>query len=241
MNVGEIKKAVAAYLEKPVADFSKNGVDLLLIATNNARKFAERMHDFAHLHAYGKLILPSGESGVALSAATDTSDVAVSVKTLLNVYRRYDGGDLPLSLMEKSALTYLQRESNERTMWDSDTIRAMADYDTSPNQVLHRRIFRHGNTLYLHPVPSEEIELRIDYVGWASDYTGDTSTDFFTESAQDYMIFQSIVEVNHFTGTFAYRAEGSLAPPEKIAERLLQAVIDQDKSSLDDGITPELY
>ncbi len=241
MNVGEIKKAVAAYLDKPVTDFAKNGIDLLLIASNNARKYAERMHDFSHLHAYGKLTLPSGESGVALSAATTTGDVAVSVKTLLNVYRRYDSGDLPLSLMEKSALTTLQRESNDRTLWDSDTVRALADYDTYPDEILHRKVYRLGNTLYLHPSPSAEMELRIDYVGWADDYTVDADTDFFTESAQDYMIFQSIVEVNHFTGSFAYRAEGSLAPPEKIAEKLLQAVIEQDKSSQNDGITPEIY
>ena len=241
MNVGEIKKAVAAYLEKPVTDFSKSGVDLLLIALNNARKYAERMHDFSHLHAYGKLMLPAGESGVALSAATTTGGTAVSVKTLLNVYRRYDSGDLPLSLMEKSALVSLQRESNDRTLWDSDTVRAMADYDTGPNEILHRKIYRLGNILYLHPTPAESIELRIDYVSWAPNYTVDAGTDFFTESAQDYMIFQTIVEVNHFTGTFAYRAEGSLPPPDKIAEKLLEAVIEQDKSSQNDGITPEIY
>jgi len=241
MNVGEIKKAVAAYLDKPVTEFNKNGVDLLLIASNNARKFAERMHDFAHLHAYGKLTMPSGESGVALSAATTTGDVAVSVKTLLNIYRRYDNGDLPLSLMEKSALVNLQRESNDRTLWDSDTVRAMADYDTYPDAILHRKIYRLGNTLFLHPTPTESLELRLDYVAWADEYTSDTSTDFFTESAQDYMIFQSIVEVNHFTASFAYRAEGSLAPPEKIAKTLLEAIINQDKSSQDDGITPEMY
>jgi hypothetical protein len=46
MNIGMIKKHVAAYLRKPVADFVFDGEDMLLVELNAARRALELLNDF---------------------------------------------------------------------------------------------------------------------------------------------------------------------------------------------------
>jgi hypothetical protein len=237
MTVGQIKSAIARYLEKDT-EFTKNGVDLLLIALNNARLQAERRHDFKHLWDYGKLLIPAGESGVNLSAATDTSDASVRVKTPMQFYRRVTLGDMPIRTMKKSALANLLTQRFDREIRpDEDGF----EDDTSQYELYHNRLLISGNKVFFNPAPTEQIELRLDYVKWAAAYTSDSDTDFFTEQCHDYLIFQGVVECNHLTGTFTYRTEGNLPPPDKYAATLLEMIIEQDKHSESAADSPELW
>ena len=46
MDIGDLKNVCAGYLETTAAAMVINGVDLMLLALNNARRSAELAHDF---------------------------------------------------------------------------------------------------------------------------------------------------------------------------------------------------
>jgi hypothetical protein len=240
MNIGTLKLAIAGYLEKDASSFVVNGVDLLLFALNNARKNAEKLHDFSFLYKYGKLLIPSGEDGSTFASVTTVGGTAVKCKKVIRAYRRIAGGDLPLRITPKKLLSDIKRMNLDDAVYDAAHARVLADYERAQGVEFSNRVILNGQSVYFHPAPTEQIELRLDYVAWADTYDADTDEDFFCEYAADYLMYQGIVEANHLTGTFAYRQEGNVQPPEKLANAALQSLIEQDKD-LETSDTPELF
>lgn len=77
MNINQIELAIVAYLtQTSTSDFDINSnADILLLGINNARRFAERAHDF--FHAQLDCFLSVGATGGSLlSAYVDTSVTA---------------------------------------------------------------------------------------------------------------------------------------------------------------------
>jgi hypothetical protein len=62
MTVAEIQGAVAMYLQRSVSKFdvSGTGANLLLVAMNNARKYAERKHNWSVCRKKGYLSVTTG-------------------------------------------------------------------------------------------------------------------------------------------------------------------------------------
>lgn len=238
MNVGQIKSLIARYLDKEETEFVKNGVDLLLAAVNHARLQAERRHDFKHLWDYGKLLIPSGEGGANLSSVTDLSNASVRLKTPMQFYLRTTNGDMPIRTMKKSALSTLLLERFDRELRPDE--QGFED-EMTQYELYHNRLLTKGNKVYYNPSPTEQLELRLDYVAWAAEYTANTDTDYFTQYCSDYLVFQGVIEANNLTGTFVFRTEGQLSPPEKYAANLLEMIIEQDKHSEAAAESPEMF
>lgn len=76
MNIGELKNLVAGYLKRKPYEFLVNDVDTLLIAINNARKTAERLHDFRYSES--SVFLSIGSSGTNINSAYINSSISVS-------------------------------------------------------------------------------------------------------------------------------------------------------------------
>lgn len=68
MTLAQLKVTVAAYLGKTTADLTSGGVDLFLVAANNARRGAEQLHNFEMARVRATLDI-DGTLGGALSAA----------------------------------------------------------------------------------------------------------------------------------------------------------------------------
>lgn len=69
MLLSDIKSTAAAYHDKTSADFTVSGLDLFLVAANNARKAAERLHNFNNARIRGTISVP-GSTGVSLATAS---------------------------------------------------------------------------------------------------------------------------------------------------------------------------
>lgn len=80
-TLSEIKAACAAFHGKTASDFTVNGVDLFLVAANNARRDAELRHNFEYARCRATLSIDPTDGG-ALSAAViegNTSSDATSL------------------------------------------------------------------------------------------------------------------------------------------------------------------
>lgn len=76
MNIGSLKNLIAGYLKRVPYDFLVNDVDTLLVAINNARRTAEKMHDFRYSET--SVFLSIGANGASLAASYINSTIAVT-------------------------------------------------------------------------------------------------------------------------------------------------------------------
>lgn len=90
-TLSEIKAACAAYHTKTAADFTVNGVDLFLVAANNARRNAELRHNFEYARCRATLSIDP-QNGGALSAAVIDGNTAADAPSVV-----VSGATLPAS------------------------------------------------------------------------------------------------------------------------------------------------
>lgn len=71
--------------------------------------------------------------------------------------------------------------------------------------------------------------------------TNDTTSDWWTENAEEFLILRSIVEANRLGQMFVGNKEGNLPPPVKEAEAALELLIKQDEDMMQAGGAIEIY
>lgn len=233
-TIGELKSIVAGYfvdaqgVNTPVATYTNiNGQDFLLLALNNARRSAERLHDFQY-----------SMTNVTLSIASGGSDVLDSVKRVSDVMLPVAGGDfLPIELITNDE--WNSRVTRYVGTQPYDATRTLADYGiASVNPVAYQQ----GRTIALVPAAqfSFPIAARLNVVKFLDDYTDDADTDFFTTFAPDYLQWAAIMELNKYAKTFVPRVEGTL--PETSVQTFMAtayaALIEWDGSQLSGSSTP---
>lgn len=81
MTLATLKSTCAAFHKKTASDLTVNGVDLFLVAANNARKQGELLHNFEYCRVQATLDI-DGTTGGALSSAVITGDTP-AVRSIL--------------------------------------------------------------------------------------------------------------------------------------------------------------
>lgn len=110
----DIKKQVAAYLTKDVADLTVNGQDLCLAAFNQVRKVAELEHDF-EFNRKLVTVTVNGITGGSLTAVVDVDSNLVDVKTVIDVGLVSGSGNfIPATWTTVAENFERQRQSNRR-------------------------------------------------------------------------------------------------------------------------------
>ncbi len=66
-------------------------------------------------------------------------------------------------------------------------------------------------------------------------------TDWWTENASEYLMFQGMIEANYLYSTFTANREANLPPPVKQAERALETLIRNDSDSSESGQPSQFY
>lgn len=150
---------------------------------------------------------------LTISQATGT----VAIKTIQNVLLPVAGGDY------FSVEFLLNNEWNERVSLlvgrehynPAMTLSAMGPFTTNPI------CFMQGKNLYLTPSDSftYPVTAKLSVVRWLADYTVDADTDFLIQRAPDFMMFQSLLEVNKFFKLDVDRQEGNLSEANLSANR----------------------
>jgi hypothetical protein len=227
-TIGDIKNLVAAYLKNDTGKFIQNDVDLLLMAINNARRIAERLHDFKY-----------SEDPVSLSISSSGGDISsLSIKRVQRVLLPIAGGDyIPIEFMTNDEwLGRLRRQTGRTAYTPSQTL---TQYGVSASNPV---CYQQGQKLFLAPASqfTLPITVQLDAIKFQPDYTADTDTDFFVQYAPEYLQWKAIVEGNKYWKEFvSLRQEGNVEEPTQFADEALQSLLTWDQSLSLSTSTPQ--
>lgn len=236
-EIGNIKDAVAAYLQTPLANFIINGIDILTLALNNARRTVERAHDFNYAQTNLNLVIPS--TGADINSAVDlVSGDVVGIKRIQNVSLPVIGGVLPCEFMSNDDWNARLRRQLGRMPYNANmNFRQLGVANENPV------CYQQGQNLFL--VPSTQftfpITVQLSVVQWMPDYVNTTDTDFFVQYAPEYLQWQAMLEGNKLWEIFVERVEGKLteANLQTFAGAALGSLLEWDRSIGDGTSTPE--
>jgi len=237
MTVAQIKTRVANFFHKAVGDCTVNSEDLILSAMNSAKLLAEQTHDFEKSKKLCQLII-SSSTGAALSSATlFGTTTGVQIKSILNCGIVGDDGSIrPIDFRRRDSVMAEIRKVNR--------VEPLDGFDRYPAEdaekwsVGVREVMQWGDQVMLRPMlDSGSVTLVMECYTNMPDYdsTG-TYTDFFTLYGHNYLVWQSIVELNHFYKEFITRQEGNVAPPDRLAATYLQQLINWDIYLITEGV-----
>lgn len=188
MLISDLRTQVAAFANREQAEFVRGGADLLLIAINRAKQFAQKAHDFEYLR----------------STTTVTIDPSA-------------GAPYPTApRLKKIERAYLNSTPGTGVLVDFSSKKALVDQNySSVNQVdfqtesgrlinvdLYTKIslYLQGQTLKLFPYPITSYPvncpLLLDVILWSANYTTGADTDFFLDYGEDFMLYRTVRELN---------------------------------------------
>lgn len=252
MTIGQIKEVIAANLHKDTTSFVKGSgatqINLLHLALNNARKVAERFHDFSICRKRGHFSYSGSAIDWRSPAWFSGSGTARKIKFW---YERvsgttsdgaYGGIDRTLKVLTQDQLAKLfarkdyeaaPLETNQRYLAEFDPA-----YGTDP-LLGQNYIIVEGHNFYIHPSTTTTRTVIVDGFYWWPDWSLDADTDWWTDNGTEYLILQATIEVNRLSQTFVGNVEGNLPPPVKEAQRALGELVQLDKDSIEGSITIE--
>lgn len=223
-SLASIKLAAAAYLRKDPNEFIVTGVDLFLLAVNNARKQAELAHDFEYSRIVATLdVVPAGAS---LNDAVIVEGETEKVKYVTGIRRLGTNGFFyPLDFTRWSIAQERDRSALEIRDDYWTILRYPSDADVLNFYGTNTCVVQRGRKLLLYPGFSgqdpQSITLYIDGYGWLAPYGGVADVtepeDFIVEHGLSYLQWATICELNKMFAAFVPRTEGNL--PEPIKER----------------------
>lgn len=237
MNLATLKKICAAYHNKTVAELTdeKTNVDMFLVAVNNARKWAEREHNFESAWCKGTLAVAVGTGG-ALSAVTIVPTLIFQgIKEIISVAQLQAGQYVPIIL----------RRPNRR-----DALRGIPRVPTDAQLTApdcESYLIIRGDTIYKFPDPStgSAVTIYLEAYGWLLDYTDAmldkdaAEPDFIVIHGFEFLQWAVILELNYVFQTFVFRQEGNPGAPEKKLAAAWESLVDWDSYRVAPHITDD--
>jgi hypothetical protein len=229
VNIGQIRTAVAAYLDVAVSDLTVGTLDMLLLAANHARRAAELRHNFGYtLGTFIGTVTPT--EGLLLDSVPDVvTGAPASIRSISSVYERTGEGDIPIELQTSKNINqrYLERFRYEYiTEWERYA-RAGGRLYTPLTTA-----YQEGNRLFVNPQRDENVVLLLVAHRWMPDYEGDLNEDFFLTYGSAYMMWSCIYDLNHRIMSFIQQKEGNLPPPSDTMEREFENLVMWDRAHL---------
>jgi hypothetical protein len=227
MSLDDLKITIAAYLGKNPQDLTKGGVDLILVALNNAKRTAQLVHDFNAQKVVAEIAVTEASGGLLSNAVYRGTSTAVNLKEAVTFYEETEDGDLPLyHSPKKNAAAQAKLKLRARNTLDA-TYRYPSDDMgfTIRTPYGHREVLLYGDTVTT--TPGFTGNLIVDGIFWLPDYATGVS-DWMLETASDYLMYAAICELNNLTLTFVPNLDGNLGPPTKARDQALDRLITQD-------------
>lgn len=243
MTIDKLKKRIAGYHEKALADFVRlSDEDLLLTALNNARLSAEQVHDLESSYVMADLVVDE-VAGVSLDNAYlhGDTETAVKIKTIETMGRFTDDGLFyPVEWQRMRAKRDSQLRKQELSTWGDVDDRVPSDAEWSARHCLRQGLYVYGNQVYLRlggGTAGTTHIVGIEGSMWLPDYTDDTEedADAFIAHGSNYLMWQGICEVNYLFRKFAPREEGNVTAPTREAATALDAFLRWDTYSQLEG------
>jgi len=199
-TVSDLKKAVAAFMNRDQSLFVINGWDNLLQACNNARMFVERTVDLELTRVEAQVANVSLLDGADLSTATlKGTGTAVGVKRIRAAFLSYPQiGTVPINIVSRD--DYLKRVQRR--------YEAVRNVNEPPPTYVNNGEFtlsQIGTKIFIAPYDATAwngattTTVYLDIFKWLPEYTSaGTENDFLLDYCFDYMMFRTIAELNYF-------------------------------------------
>jgi hypothetical protein len=181
---------VAAYMNRDATLFVAGAIDLILVAANQAKAYAQRKHRFKHAKTVAKITISSVD-GAALSTAQTLAGVSLNVRSIHNAYLSVASGLIPIDIITRES----QHERAKRLMDGYST-----EELSSRNIYMYERpqLVQLGTSVMLWPWAASQV-VHLDITQWMPDYVvSSMESDFFLEECHDWMLFQTIKQLNFF-------------------------------------------
>lgn len=226
MSFDQIKAQLAAYMGRSQSAFIVNGVDLLGMAVNNARKFAERKRHFELARC--SVILPSVSTttGASLSSAVALDGTTpVAVKAIERAYLTdSSGGQFPIETTSRARYTARVGARYAEVGRLNETIQR-AD-------VSYFALVQLGDTVFVAPAPdTNPFVLTLDVVRWMPEYRLPTDEDFFLQHGADFLLYRSILELN-----FLLKEDQRVVIGSQAVDQAWVSLVDWDSQLVDGGV-----
>lgn len=247
MTIGKLKSIIAGYMGQNAAglpitvdDFVINGVDLLLLALNNARKSAERIRSFRYAEINATLSIVSNAAGGNLATA-----VEAGTSTLVTI-REIDSVQLPDRVGNLFSVEFMTNDE-----WNDRIKRQIGRAGYDPTLSLAEMgvytenpiAYQQGQKIFLYPAEqfSFPTTVTMNIAQFMPDYTTNLDTDFFVKYAPDYLQWQGILEANKLFQQFVARQEGTVdeSAVKELAQNALSALLIWDDGINNSTSTPK--
>jgi hypothetical protein len=209
----------------------------LVLAANNARRFAEMRHDFSAFDVTGRATVVGGAvvslDSVELLDGYGTGNV--SMKSVRAVHTVTDD-------QYEKPLKVVQKQTEVIASWKRDQLATASRYGRSDvaDSTWTGDPYAMINGRFLSIQPLGDYTIHIDGNRWADDYIHDDDTDFFLQKGFEFMQWQMIVEMNNMLLKFVPRQEGSLPAPTQARDIALENLIAMDSYSIAGNIYHDL-
>jgi len=181
MTVAEIQGAVAMYLQRSVAKFDVSGTNanLLLVAMNNARKYAERKHNWSVSRKKGYLSVTTGnkvswDSPVWFDAGTEKLKEGKHwwLRSTTDTINEWNQSDVPLKVIQHGVKHVVETKRQYQAMGD-EWEAYVSDTNSTCHPLLNQShgVLR-GKWLELYPRPTVTTQVVVDGFYWWPNWTG---------------------------------------------------------------------
>ena len=254
-DLATLKSSIAAFLDKSTTDFSINGVDLLLQAVNNAKRWAQSNYDFEYARIQATLVVNTTTGGL-LSAVVDTGSNPVVVKKIESAYFPVGTSTVPIQFYAKKNMIAELRRRYDQPAYGLEAgstpyVQGYSEITLSGfnTGIMVPALVQHGGTLFLYPdvsdlVSSSTVTVSLDVIKWMPDYSIDIQTpansvltDFFMTYGYEFLLWKGVIEANYLFTQFVNRSEGSLTPPDRLLDAAWKAFLAWDSGLIASNTT----
>jgi hypothetical protein len=222
MTLTELRNTCASYHQKRVHDLTKNTVDLFLLAANNARKNAEKLHSFEWNRCVATLDI-DGVTGGALADAILPSTFQ-RIKEVVNISILRNNYYIPIEFTRSDI--EIERERSELQLNNPDWFAGRYPSDSQFELMWSCRVIaQRAQALYFFPratvaTTPNPINVSMECYGYlknytVADYDNPEPTDWFLDQGDNYLQWAIIDDLNYIFQTFVPRQEGNVIPSPK--------------------------
>lgn len=238
MNLATLKQTCAAYHGKSVAQMTDDttGVDMFLVAVNNARKKAERDHSFESSWCRATLSVAPTVGGLLSAATFVPLNTFSGIKEIISVQGK--------SLTDNSYFPLILRRPNQGP--PRNVPRYPTDGQVFSSFGCSYLILR-GDAIYKFPDDGTgaAITIYLEAYGWLNDYTdamlleSAASPDFIVSHGFEFLQWTVILELNYVFQTFVFRQEGNPGAPERKQQAAWDSLVAWDSYRIGPHITDD--
>jgi hypothetical protein len=227
----QFKARVAGYMCRDADTFVVGSEDVLSVAVNNAKRWAERKHNFELARTSAVFLSLSLTDGALLSAAKDyyTQANAILIKLIERAYV-----DASVAGVQRNIPVYSRAYEIMRGRRRAGDLPFVAE-ELSPTQrdtMASFSLVQHGQRVYLTSGAQNYFgsgtttaKVYCDIVQWMPLYSTGSDTDFFLEYCEDFMLFRTIFELNLFL-----KEDQRVAVSDKLLLETWESVLAWDNS-----------